>query len=276
MAEPTLARTAAAFLRRDLIAMASYRFGVVMRAASLVAVLVSFVWLARFIGADGTPSGTIARYGAAGYVGFWVVGVSIADLFNTCSAALALRVRTAQLEGTLEAMLATPAPAAHVVLSAPLADLLFAGLRLVLNLAVAGLFLGVDFGAMNAPAVAITAALALAAFLSLGLLGGAMAMTLRRTDPISLLVGLATMVIGGVFFPVSVLPPIVRDLAYALPAAPALEALRLSLFAGVGPADLWRELGALALFTAVVAPLGGGLFARAIARARADGSLGTY
>jgi len=61
-----------------------------------------------------------------------------------------------------------------------------------------------------------------------------------------------------------------------LPLTHALAALRGALLVGASPGALVTPLLALALFTVVLAPLGVGVFAFALRRARIDGSLSHY
>jgi len=99
---------------------------------------------------------------------------------------------------------------------------------------------------------------------------------LRHTDPITAAISTTAMLIGGVFYPVDLLPETASRLAYMFPLAPSLEALRRILFAGASVADVGRELAVLALFAALVGLAGVSLFSHALRRARADGSLSHY
>lgn len=273
---PTLWRVAAAFLRRDLAVALSYRISFALQVAGMALALASLVYFARFIGPAPAGGDGVARYGGAGYVGFWIVGLAVADLFHAMTSALPARIRQAQVEGTLEAMLATPAPAGLVVVAAGLGDVLVALVRLAVYLVAGALVMGVTFGPVHLGSLLLSSALSLLAFAALGLFGGAITMSLRRSDPVTTLAALASVLIGGVLYPVDVLPPLLAAAAYALPSAPALEAVRLALFTGAPPAALGRELLALGAFTVVVGPLGALWFARALRRAREDGSLGQY
>jgi ABC-type polysaccharide/polyol phosphate export permease len=269
---PTFARVAAAFLRRDLRVARSYRLSFVVRVASVLVAIASFGALARFLGGGGAAAASVP----GGYLGFWVVGLALAELFHVSLSAWSTRVRQAQLEGTLEAVLSTAAPASHVVLASGLYDLL-AGLgRLAVYLVAGMLVFDVDFSRADPAAAALTFALALCTFVGLGVLGGALTMVLRRTDPISAFAWLGAATLGGVFYPVDSLPAWAHTLSYLLPIAPALTALRAALFQGAGVAELGRPLAALALFAALVWPLAALAFRHAVARARDDGSLSQY
>ena len=99
---------------------------------------------------------------------------------------------------------------------------------------------------------------------------------LRRSNPLEQLVGGLSFVASGVLYPPEVLPDWLRVLGELLPLTALLSALRGALLDGDGLAQLAPRLGHLAAFTAVLAPLGALAFARALKRARDDGSLGSY
>ncbi len=270
---PSFARVAAAFLRRDFRIARSYRLSFLLRVASVLVALASFGALARFLGES---SGASQPAVPGGYLGFWLVGLAVAELFHVAASAWSARVRQAQLEGTLEAVLSTAASAGHIVLASGLHDVLAGLARLAVYFLAGALLFDVDFGHADLAAVALAGMLALVAFVGLGVLGGALAMTLRRTDPISALAWLGAVTLGGVFYPTSALPEWARLLAHLLPIAPALEALRAALFEGADVAAIGRPLAILAGFAAIVWPLAALAHVRALRRARDDGSLSQY
>jgi ABC-2 type transport system permease protein len=75
---------------------------------------------------------------------------------------------------------------------------------------------------------------------------------------------------------VDLLPESLSTVAYMFPLAPTLEAMRLSLFAGAGFADVTQELAVLAAFTGVVGVAAVWSFGYALRLARRQGSLSHY
>ncbi|HKA88970.1 MAG TPA: ABC transporter permease [Haliangiales bacterium] len=267
-----------AFLRRDAAEAASSRLRFLVYALGLGSLLLTFASLARFVGnpvGQGGAAEALAPTGAAGILGFWLVGLAVGELFRRTATGLARKVREAQLEGTLEAILGTPAPAAWIVLSTPLYEILAGAVEAILLVGAGAAFFAVPLRP-DAGGLAAATVLSLLAFGSLGLLGGALTMSLRRTDPVTALLGVAGVLVGGVLFPVTELPGVLRVAASAFPLAPSLDAFRLSLFAGAGAGALTAPLVALAAFTAVCGPAAALLFAWALRRARVQGSLGQY
>lgn len=266
-----LAIVPTAFLRKAVLEGASYPWAQLMRAGGFCAGLVSLGFLARFV--DLVPHAELA--GQGGYIGFLLVGMLMADVQRTAMGTLPRVLREAQLQGTLEALLATPTPSGLVVVGLVVPALAALALRAALYL-LAAHWMGVSFAQAQVGVAALALALSLAASLSLGLLGGAFTLVLRRGEPLALLIDGLSTVVGGVVYPRSILPAWLAAAGAALPLTPALDAMRAALFAGPRASAMFSSLGRLGLFLAVAAPLAVALFLWALRRARRDGSLSSY
>jgi ABC-2 type transport system permease protein len=82
--------------------------------------------------------------------------------------------------------------------------------------------------------------------------------------------------LGGVFYPVTALPPWLGKLAQWLPITHALEGVRRALLAGDGLTELWREALTLLLFAGVGLPLALAVFRWSVRRAKMTGTLAQY
>ncbi len=260
----------AAFFRKGLLEALSYRaaFGLKLITAALS--LGTFFYLARFIDLGNSPM--LETYGVD-YLGFGLVGLVLLNLQHVTVSAYPQGVREAQLSGTLEAMLAAPAPPWLVLLCTPLYRFASAFLWAVLYLLVGGLLFGVRFGPVCWTSLALALPLCGLAFASLGFIAAALTMVLRRGDPISYFLGGLSALAGGAFYPTGVLPGWLQDLAWLLPITHSLEVVRRAVFTAATPLELRSHLLGLALFCVVAAPLGLFAFSRAVRRARVDGSL---
>jgi ABC-2 type transport system permease protein len=262
-----------AFVRRELLALGGYRAAFVTRLVGIASMVVAAVFFARFVSAAANPH--LAAYGG-NYLGFIAVGFLATAFQQVGVSGVAQRIRMAQVMGTLEAEVATPAPSWMVLGAAPVYDFGAAALRSVVYLWAAAQLVGLGLPRINAAGLAATVPLVLAAFLGLGLLTAGSTMLVRRTNPIALMLGSVSFFLAGVVYPVAVLPPWLRAAGKLLPLTHALEALRGALLTGASPADLRGPLTALAVFAAVLIPAGTGTFAYALRRARIDGSLTHY
>jgi len=261
---------ARAFFRRGLQEALSYRVAFGLRLIAMAFSLASFFFLARFINMGHSP--LLARYGGD-YLSFGLVGMVLLNLQHTAVSAYPQSIRVAQVAGTLEAMLATPTPSWMVLVCSPLYRFISAFLWAAIYLVAGSLFFGVRLEQANLSALALAVPLTVVAFASLGFFGAALTMLLRRTDPISPALGGLSALLGGVFYPTSVLPGWLQEVGRALPITNALEMIRRAVFAHATLGELARPLGGLALFCAVSVPTGLLLFAWTLRRTRRDGSL---
>jgi ABC-2 type transport system permease protein len=267
------ARVVVAFVRRELAALGGYRAAFFTRVAGLATVVAALVFFARFVGAAANPH--LAAYGG-NYLGFAALGFLTAGFQQVGLTGLAQRIRMAQMMGTLEAEVATPAPSWIVLGAAPVYELGAAALRAALYLWAATVVVDLELPRPNLASLALAIPLILAAFTGLGLLTAGTTMLVRRTNPVALLLGSLSFFLSGVVYPVAVLPPWLRAAGKLLPLTHALEALRGALLAGASPAALRAPLAGLAVFAAVLIPAGAATFAYALHRSRIDGSLGHY
>jgi ABC-2 type transport system permease protein len=262
-----------AFTRRELVAMSGYRAAFFTRALGFAFLAVALVFFSRFVGAAANPH--MAAYGG-NYLGFVAIGFLAAELQQVGATGLARRVRTAQMMGTLEAEMATPAPPWMVLGVTPLYEFGGAALRSAAYLGGATVLVGLALPRANAVTVLVGAPLVLAAFAGLGLLTAGSTMLVRRTNPVSVILGSLSFFVSGVVYPVSVLPHWLQAVGRLLPLTHALVVLRAAFLVGASPSAVAGSLGALALFAVVLIPLGTATFAYALRRARIDGSLTHY
>jgi ABC-2 type transport system permease protein len=267
------ARIMWAFIRRELSALGGYRSAFVIRVLGLGLAIASMVFLARFVGAAANPY--LAGY-RGNYLGFMVLGLLAAEFQQVGVSGLAQRIRMAQMMGTLEAEIATPAPPWMVLGAPPMYEFGAAALRSAAYLVAATLLLGLDLGHANWLSVALAVPLVIGAFSGLGLLAAGTTMLVRRLNPVAMIIGSLSFFLSGVLYPVSVLPTWLRALAQLLPLTHALTVLRGALLVGAGPAALADSFLALLAFAGVLAPVGAVVFAYALRRARVDGSLSHY
>jgi ABC-2 type transport system permease protein len=190
-------------------------------------------------------------------------------------ACYAQSVRESQHSATLPVLVAAPTSASRLIVLSSAYPMLRATIEAALFLTV-GAALGLGFQAANVPAAVLVFLLSLAAFSAVGILSAACIVVWKRGDPIPWLVGAASWLFGGVFFPIDRLPEPLQVLSRALPIAHALEAFRPALLDGPSFGAVLAEAAPLVAFTVAAVPLSLWLFSRAIERARAEGTLRQY
>ena len=82
--------------------------------------------------------------------------------------------------------------------------------------------------------------------------------------------------VGGVFYPIEIMPSWLQAVAHLLPLTYALRGMRLALLNGSSWSELLPDLLVVGAFAVVLFPVSLLVFRFAVERARADGSLAHY
>jgi len=257
-----------AFLRRDLRLARSYR----------AAFLGQFLGIALFLATFGLMSSVVrndfaTRFGSD-YFAFAAVGIAVSGALVAALTAFGGALREAQLDGTLEAVLTTPAPQEETVALLGAYPLLFGFVGGAVTLVGAALF-GANYD-IDVLALVLAAVLSICAFAALGLLTAAGVLIAKRGNPVAGLLGMAGTVAAGAYVPTSTFPGWLQAVAAVNPMTYALRAWRGALLEGRGPSSLAAPLLVLAVLTVVGLPVALTVLRRAIDLARAEGTLATY
>jgi len=125
--------------------------------------------------------------------------------------------------------------------------------------------------------VAVAAAvLGLIAFVSLGTISAAITLVIKRGDPVAYLMNGASLLIGGVLYPVEVLPGWLQSVAWLVPVRAVLDCIRGGLQGGLGFGELSTPLFGLAIYAVVALPLAVWAIRWADRTVRRDGTIGHY
>jgi ABC-2 type transport system permease protein len=262
----------AAFLRRDFRLQRSYRLQFLAQLLGPLLSLVSFVFLARLV-----PNGqTSLRPYGSDYFTFVLVGSGIAAFFSTGLVSFSDTLGREQATGTLEALLVTPNDPRMLLAAGALWPFCFSAVQLAVYFLAGLTVLGARISLGNLALVAVILALSLIAFSGLGLLAAAVLIQTKRAVIMVGMVGAAFAILGGVMYPVSVLPHWLQGLAHLLPITYGLDAVRLSLMASPNLATIARDSLALIGFSIILLPGSLVLFGWSVDRARREGTLAHY
>ena len=174
-----------AFVRRDLREALTYKFSFLSSVVGILLSSATFYFVAKLVPSS-TPS--LGPFGGD-YFSFAVVGVAFAGLLGMFEEGLASVVRSAQLSGTLEALLVTPVPVPVILFGSSLYSLLFQVSRTALHLAVALAFFGLALGRINAAGVLTVGILTVVCFLSVGVLSASFILVYKTGNPFSWILG---------------------------------------------------------------------------------------
>ncbi len=259
-----------AFIKKDLLIMISYRFAVFLRLGSMVISLFMLYFIGKTF--TGALSPHLSRYGGK-YFPYVLVGMAVSSFVSVGLGALAREVRAAQVEGTLEALLSTPTSIYTVLIGNSLWTFLEALFQTVILLAAGILFLDITIHPLHYFFAFFVLMLTFASFLVIGMLSAAFIMIFKQGNPIQFIFGTSSYFLGGILFPVEVLPDSFQYAAKILPITHAVKAIRELLLAGTDISGIIPLMVNLTLFILVVSPVSICFFRYALKRAKKDGSL---
>jgi ABC-2 type transport system permease protein len=101
-------------------------------------------------------------------------------------------------------------------------------------------------------------------------------MVIKKGDPVTWIFTSLSWLLGGVIYPITILPDWLQKFSYLLPITHSLEGMRLALLKGLSTNDLLPHILALTLFSVVLLPISVGLFGYGVKRAKIEGSLTHY
>ncbi len=253
-----------AFFKRDLLTDLSYKLSFALQALHILVGDAAYYFLAQILG---------ERPGGYAPFPFLVVGMAANGYMTTALVCFSQAIRGGQVSGTLEAVLTTrTAPTTFILLSSFYPFL--RGTIDALIFLLGGSLLGLPLGQANVLATVLLFGLSLLAFASIGILSATITLVFKRGESaLSLFVSLSWL-LGGVFYPRDVLPPLLQRVAEVLPIAHTVDAMRAALLDGAATAQILPQLGALGLFTVIALPLSLVGFNAGLRRARVTGTLG--
>lgn len=262
-----------AFLKRDWLEQASYKFSFVTSFISIFISSATFFFISKLISGPGSYS--LDAYGGD-YFSFVIVGIAFSGILMLFQENLPSIIRSAQVTGTLEAILVTQTNIPTVLFGSSLYSFLFSLARTVFHILLAILIFGMKLGKINWPGAILVFLLTALCFLSVGILSACFILVYKRGNPFSWVFGSVSGLLGGVFFPVAVLPAGVKWISYLLPITYSLEGLRKSLLLSARFSEIFPNIVALAIFSGVLLPVSLVAFRFSLRKAKKDGSLTYY
>lgn len=262
-----------AFLRRDIAQEMSYRLSFFLQLLGIFPLVLMFFFLSRLVGDD--ISGPLRPYGGQ-YFPFVLIGIAAQNYLTLSLTTFSSSLRESQLSGTLEAVLVTPVGIPTFLLGSSLYSFVLNSVRIFLYLGLGVLLFQVKFDWSQAPVVFSTLLLTIPAFCSVGIFSASFIILFKKGDPLNWGFAVISWLLGGVYYPVDILPGWLHEAAWFLPMTHTLESLRMSLLQGQGFPSVGDHLFFLGLWAALGLPLSFLCFRLALKRARIQGSLGHY
>jgi ABC-2 type transport system permease protein len=263
-------RRVRAFVARDFQLATSYRVEFFMRILTILLVVTTFYFLSRIFAGSATDFSQWRDPLAA-----WITGLAVLNYFMTGFSSLATAIRNEQMQGTLESVLLSPISVPVLVVASSAWDLLLATFHSSLYFIFGWLFFGVEFRGnfLLALVFLLLTTFVLACF---GIISASVVMIFKRGDPFALLLGTGSAIFSGVFFPTQLLGKGFGTVSRLLPPTYGLDGIRRVLIEGQSLTQVAEPLITLLVYLAVMLPFSLWIFARAVRRAKREGTLVQY
>jgi ABC-2 type transport system permease protein len=263
-------RKVLAFFRRDVAIARSYRIAFALEILEAFFGVATFYYLSRFVSND-----ELSRALPAGgdYFAFALVGFAFFDYLTVSMSAFDGSITEAQQNGTLEAMLVMETPLTMILIASAAYPFVLLAMRTVIYLAWGVLLFHFPIHEANWLGAAIILIVSILAFAGLGIISTSYLLLFKRGNPARWLIVGASSLLGGMMYPVSVLPAPLQWMARLLPVTYSLEGMRQALLAGASFAQLWPAVRALLLFAVILLPLSSVVFAWSLRRTKITGTL---
>jgi ABC-2 type transport system permease protein len=262
------------FVWRDFIEDTSYKFSFAMQIFGIVSSTLVYFFMSRLIGDFGV---TYLRPYGGNYFSFVLIGVAFFSYLGVSVKGISSSIREGQKLGTLEALLVTQTNISTIIVSSSLYSFLWASLKVALYMFLGVVVFGIDMGHANLAGAVLILLLTITSFTSVGIISASFVMILKKGDPAGWLFTGLSALLGGLYYPITVLPEWLRHVSYLLPVTYALEGMRLALLKGTSVRGLlFPNIIALTVFSGIMMPLSVYIFGHAVRRAKKEGSLTHY
>ena len=263
-------RKLTAFFHRDFAIARGYRGALVLEAFEALFGVATYYYLSRFVQ---SPELTQALPAGSNYFAFALVGFAFFDYLNVSIDAFDTSLSEAMQNRTLEALLVTQTPLPLILAGSAIYPFVTLALRTCVYLAWAALLFGFAPRSANWPGAAAVLLASVLAFAGLGVLSASYQILFKRGNPAKWIVLGVSGLLGGMMYPISVLPRPLQLVAHLIPVTYSLEGMRAALLDGAGWSQIGPSILALLFFAAILLPLSFLVFAWALNRTRVTGTL---
>jgi ABC-2 type transport system permease protein len=262
-----------AFLWRDILNQISYRLSFFLELLGIFPIVIMFFFLSEMI--DSNIATPLRPYGGE-YFPFVLIGIAMQNYLMVSLRGFSASLRESQLSGTIEAVLVTPVTIPMFLLGSTAYSFVFNSLRILIYLGIGSLLFGIQFNWSQGWMLATTMILTMVTFISLGIISASFILIFKKGDPINWGFNVISWLLGGVYYPITILPLWLQKAAAFIPMTHSLELLRTGLLNGHGTAAMAGHLFSLALWGGIALPLSLLCFRYALKHARVRGTLGHY
>ena len=263
-------RKLALLFRRDFAVARSYRAAFLIEIFQALLGSASFYFLSRFVESPklerSLPPGT-------SYFSFALVGIAFFDYLSMAITTFDESLQEARQNGTLENLLVTQTSLPVILAGSCLYPFVLLSLHTAIYIGWGAVLFGFPLQGANWLGASLVLGASVLAFSGLGILSASYLLIFKRGNPVNwAFVGLSS-VVGGMMYPISVLPVWLQRVARLIPVTYSLEGMRAAILAHASTRELLPSIAGLLLFAALLLPISFAIFSWALRRTKITGTL---
>jgi ABC-2 type transport system permease protein len=207
------------------------------------------------------------------YFSFALVGIAFFDYLGVALSTFDASLQEAQQNGTLENLLVTQTSLPVILAGSSLYPFALMSLRTAIYLGWGAVLFGFPLQGANWLGALLVLGASVLAFSGLGILSASYLLIFKRGNPVNwAILGLSS-VVGGMMYPISVLPKWLQYVAWLTPVTYSLEGMRAAILGHATIRELLPSIAGLLLFAAILLPISFGIFSWALRRTKVTGTL---
>lgn len=269
----TFFRKVVSFIKKSLILQKNYPLAFFINIFHIVFAIVLFYFLAKLFGQNQNLH--LERYKGDLFT-FLLIGLAYSRFLYTWLNCFAGLLQGEFSNGTLEAMLATPTSIFPILFFSCLWPQFYALLHVLLYFAIGIVIFGAHISASGYILALVITSISMIIFIGLGIISAALLMVFKRGDPLRDVLYFSSLLLGGVYFPVEMLPQALQKISFILPVTYSLRAIRNVLINGHSINFIYNDLKILLIFAIILFPMSLYIFKKAYRHASVVGSLTHY
>ena len=240
------------FIKKDLLVLKGNRFSLILNILSLVMGIASYFFLGKLFGPKGVTA--LKNYGSQ-YFPFVLIGISLSNFLLTALNTFSGTLQQERSRGTLSTIVVTPTREHVLFFGLSMWSFILSSLMVIVYLVIGIVFFKMDLSKIDIVSTCIVLFLSVVVFSSLGILSASFIMVFRRGNPITWLFSSVSVLLGGVYYPVTMLPKILQVVSKFIPLTYSLSALRRAIIQGQNILQLKSEILILLVFALILLPL---------------------
>lgn len=244
-----LGRIIFTFIKRDTIEFASYRLSSILNVFSILINLTIFFFIGKIIGF----SSHLASYGG-NYFAFVFIGIVFSSYMGVCLTGFNTSLQNEYYRRTIETIFVTPIKIPLLLSGLISWHFLYATLEIIIYILAGFVIFQVSFPHVNYLAVFLVLIISLLVLFPLGIISASFLLVYKRGDPINWLMNLSFELLGGVYFPITVMPNWLQSISNIIPVSYVLNCLRAAILQGKTIADLKNDIFILLIYTSFLIP----------------------